>query len=163
MQKIKLPAMAAMVATSLIPRPATIEGVIARTPSSAAMVGEDAIHITDPARVAIDIGENVAQSRTVPMVFPAVASWSNTKERRFKELAVQEALGELSPATREELRALDALREQKLSPPSGEEVLRQYRARQVTANLLLALSEYVTFFGHAPKDCLSPASIRVAD
>ena len=162
MQKIKLPAMAAMVATGLVSPSLAPEGVVASLPSVAATTDEGAVHSGAPLSMNALEGENTVQSRTVSMVFPAETHWSRTKERRFKELAVQEALNQLSPSGREELRSLDSLRERELSPPSGEEALRQYRARQVTANLLLALSEYVTFFGHAP-DSFASASYHTAD
>jgi hypothetical protein len=71
--------------------------------------------------------------------------WTSKQEKRFLDLAGREATGLLSPGDLDELERLSQLRRGLKNPRRGEELLWEYEQRDLTRNLLSALSRYVTF------------------
>ena len=71
--------------------------------------------------------------------------WSRAKERKFSALVEQKALRTATPAQLIELGNLQLLRRETKNAPSPEEVLFQYRRRQMEAKLLRQLADYVEF------------------
>jgi hypothetical protein len=74
-----------------------------------------------------------------------VETWSADKNIRFKELARDEALRELSIEELAELDSLTRLRRFAKYPRSAEEILWQRRQQNLTRALVRALQEYVEF------------------
>ena len=72
-------------------------------------------------------------------------TWSNTREFRFSKLASKRALGEASVKEQKEFDSLLKQRRRARNPPSTEEVLFQYKRRQIETKLLLQLQEYANF------------------
>lgn len=75
--------------------------------------------------------------------------WTEAEQKRFHELAVQEAVGSLSPGEADELEQLTILRRAYQSPRSGEEVLWEFEQRRKTDGLLKMLRNYVEFYDRA--------------
>jgi hypothetical protein len=71
--------------------------------------------------------------------------WSSRMEKQFEKLAIAEALSTISPQDKLELEQLTAERRRLHHPRSAEEILFEYRQRQVTSNLVKAVEEYVRF------------------
>jgi hypothetical protein len=71
--------------------------------------------------------------------------WSAEKNARFKELARDEALRELSAEELAELESLTRLRRQEKYPRSPHEILWQRRQQKLTRSLVEALKAYVEF------------------
>ena len=111
-------------------------------------VDQDLMHQAGGGDQRIHFGSYSEKVSSYEVLMPVNQEWDRKTQRRFKSLAVHEALGTLTADDLEELEQLDSLRERKLSPPSGTEVLRQYRSRRITADLIKALTRYVEF--HAP-------------
>src|ERR1035437_7549620 len=72
-------------------------------------------------------------------------AWSAKKNIRFKELARDEALRELSIQELAELDSLTKLRRFAKYPRSAEEILWQRRQETLTRTLVQALEDYVEF------------------
>jgi hypothetical protein len=77
-----------------------------------------------------------------------IERWSAEKGQRFRELALNESLGELSIADMAELEALTHLRRSEKYPRSADEILWHRRQQNVTKSLVQALQTYVEF--HEP-------------
>ena len=75
-------------------------------------------------------------------------SWTPEHEERFLELAGREATDELAPEDAAELERLSQMRRGLKNPRRGEELLWEYEQRELTRELISALSRYVTF--HKP-------------
>ncbi|MGH7996720.1 MAG: hypothetical protein ACREFX_10250 [Opitutaceae bacterium] len=74
-----------------------------------------------------------------------VVKWSNTREFRYSELATKRALGEVSEKEEEEFDSLLKQRRRAKNPPSADEIIFQYKRRQMEARLLTQLQEYANF------------------
>lgn len=74
-----------------------------------------------------------------------IGEWTQKLEVRFRRLAEDKALNQLSIKAMVEFEKLMALRRQLKNPRTGEEVLREYKQRMVTRNLVNALTQYVEF------------------
>lgn len=72
--------------------------------------------------------------------------WTKAMARRFRELARKEALGTIGDEEMQELERLTRDRRNLEYPRPGEEVLWEYNQREVTANLVQALKDYVRFY-----------------
>ena len=81
----------------------------------------------------------------VNALIPRDQEWNKKKERRFLQLAEKEAVGKLNAAEGGELDQLSEFRNASKVPRSGEEILREFKHRQVTHDLLQALQRYVDF------------------
>jgi len=84
---------------------------------------------------------------------PAVVSapsqeqqWTEAEQKRFQELAVEEAVGSLSTNEAHELEQLTILRRAFDKPRSGDEVLWEFEQRRRTSELLKTLRRYVEFY-----------------
>jgi hypothetical protein len=84
---------------------------------------------------------------TVQLPMPDL-EWTSVHEDKFLDLAGREATGELKPGEEFELERLAGLRRGLKNPRRGEELLREYQQRELTRDLIAALSRYVTF--HKP-------------
>ena len=71
--------------------------------------------------------------------------WTRQMAKRFREMAKKEALGTIVADEMKELERLTQDRRNLEYPRPAEEVLWEYNQRQVTANLVQALKEYVQF------------------
>jgi len=72
--------------------------------------------------------------------------WSEAEQKRFEELAIADAVGELTKDEALELESLQASRRAHLQPRSGDEVLWEFEQRRLTSNLLETLRQYVEFY-----------------
>ena len=72
--------------------------------------------------------------------------WGETEQKRFEELAIAEAVGELTDDEAFELENLTVARRSRLNPRSGDEMLWEFKQRRLTADLLNTLSRYVEFY-----------------
>ena len=66
-------------------------------------------------------------------------------EKRFLDLAGKEATTNLAQAEQVELERLSQLRRGLKNPRRGEELVWEYEQRELTRDLINALSRYVTF------------------
>jgi hypothetical protein len=76
---------------------------------------------------------------------PLDQEWTTELERKFLRLAEKEAVGELTEVEAARLAQLSELRYALKVPRSGEEVLNEYKRRQVVNDLLTALQRYAYF------------------
>jgi hypothetical protein len=74
-----------------------------------------------------------------------IERWTAEANLRFKELARNEALRDLSVEEYKELEALTRLRRFEKYPRSAEEILWQRHQQQLTQGLVKALEDYVEF------------------
>jgi hypothetical protein len=74
--------------------------------------------------------------------------WTPAHEKAFLDLAGREATGQLSPEGGLKLERLSQQRRGLKNPRRGEELLWEYEQRELTRDLISALSRYVTF--HTP-------------
>lgn len=72
--------------------------------------------------------------------------WTDIENRRFEELAVAEAIGDLTEDEAFELETLTRERRAAQQPRSADEVLWEFEQRRLTAELLETLSRYVEFY-----------------
>lgn len=72
--------------------------------------------------------------------------WTEAEQKRFQELAVEEAVGSLSAEEELELEQLTILRRAFDKPRSGDEVLWEFEQRRRTSDLLKTLRRYVEFY-----------------
>lgn len=77
--------------------------------------------------------------------FSDMPDWTKQLEARFRRLAEDKAIKNLSFKGKIEFEKLMALRRQLKNPRTGEEVLTEYRQRMLTRNLVTALTQYVSF------------------
>lgn len=72
--------------------------------------------------------------------------WTEAEQKRFQELAVEEAVGSLGAEEEQELEQLTVLRRAFDKPRSGDEVLWEFEQRRRTSELLRTLRRYVEFY-----------------
>jgi hypothetical protein len=81
------------------------------------------------------------------IVFPDIEEeWTDAQQRRFQELAVEEALGTLSMDEAAELEQLTLMRRALQNPRTGREILWEFEQRRRTHDLLKTLRRYVEFY-----------------
>jgi hypothetical protein len=90
-------------------------------------------------------GPTTSGVQTIP-VRDEEKEWSESEQKRFEELAVAEAVGELNDDDVLELEQLSQVRRSVQQPRSGDEVLWEFEQRRLTAELLETLSRYVEFY-----------------
>jgi len=88
--------------------------------------------------------ESEASVGTLKLPLPDL-EWTPAREKRFLHLAGQEATSALAPEERAELERLAHMRRGLKNPRRGEELLSEYEQRELTRDLISALSRYVTF------------------
>ena len=103
------------------------------TPSSS-----NAALVTD-----LEFGNQYSSNQTIE--FQPANVWDASANIRFKELAREEALRDLTAAEIFELEELTRLRRIAKYPRSAEEILWQRRQQKITDTLLDALKDYVDF------------------
>lgn len=81
--------------------------------------------------------------------------WTAAQEKKFLDLAGREATETLNPQDLAELDRLSQMRRGLKNPRRGEELLWEYEQRELTRDLISALSRYVTF--HHPTSHSSSA------
>ena len=94
-------------------------------------------------------GKTEVSVQTLRLPLPDTV-WTGVHQQRFLELAGGGATTELGPAEQAELEHLSQLRRRVKNRRSGEELLVEYQQRELTRELINALSRYVTF--HKPAD-----------
>ncbi len=109
----------------------------------------------DPVAEWTRLGKESEASISKPRLPLAELSWRSEHEGRFLELAGREATDELTPGDTAELERLSHLRRGLRNPRRGEELLWEYEQRELTRELISALSRYVTF--HNPPSHQAPA------
>jgi len=123
--------------------------------------------VTGQARNTVEVEVASAWRGTTPLKGPAVVDriygqasaspasirirdeqeeWTESEHKRFEELAVAEAVGELGADEAFELEFLTLSRRDRQKPRSGDEVLWEFEQRRLTAELLDTLSRYVEFY-----------------
>ena len=107
----------------------------------------------DPVAEWTGLGESKASVGTINISLPEL-EWSPGQEEKFLDLAGREAMGNLSPTEAAELERLTQLRRGLKNPRKGEELLWEYQQRELTRDLISALTRYVTF--HNPSGRSSP-------
>jgi hypothetical protein len=81
------------------------------------------------------------------IVFPDIEEeWTDAQQRRFQELAVEEAVGTLGTDEAAELEQLTLMRRALQNPRSGNEILWEFEQRRRTHDLLTTLRRYVEFY-----------------
>ena len=119
------------------------EGSIADNPTTAIVAG----HFSDQEAsqpAAVDKTE-IRQTRAYS---EGATQWTKAMAKRFRELAKKEALDTITGEEVVELERLTHDRRHLQYPRSAEEVLWECDQRQITANLVQALKDYVEF--HTP-------------
>jgi hypothetical protein len=96
-----------------------------------------------------------ASASTVNFSLPDL-EWTPEQEKKFLELAGLEATDSLTVEQQSELEYLTQMRRGLKNPRRGEELLWEYQQRELTRDLISALSRYVTF--HNPSGRSSSAS-----
>jgi hypothetical protein len=109
----------------------------------------------DPVAEWTDLGQESKASLSVLKLPLPDLQWTPAHEKRFLELAGREATSRLTPEDSAELDGLSQKRRGLKNPRRGEELLWDYEQRQLTRDLISALSRYVTF--HSPPGRPSPA------
>lgn len=116
------------------------EGSMADKPAPAVVVGQ----FTDQEGVQPVAGEETETHQTRAYA-EAATEWTKAMARRFRELARKEALGTIAAEEASELERLTRERRNLEYPRPADEVLWEINQRQVTANLVHALKDYVQF------------------
>ena len=101
-----------------------------------------------PPTVGGNEGDQVRTSHRVTI--ERVETWSHSKEGTFSRLAAAKALGKASSSQLTELERLRAIRRRMKNPMSADEVIFQYRRREMESRLLADLQRYVEFL-EAPR------------
>lgn len=117
-----------------------VEGSMADGPAPTVVVG----HSSDAPTLRPEAADET-EARPMRLYHEAATEWTKTMARRFRELARKEALGTLAPEESVELERLTRDRRNLEYPRPVEEVLWEVNQRQVTANLVRALKDYVEF------------------
>lgn len=73
---------------------------------------------------------------------PIEGSWDAASKRRFKELAVKEALGEITRTEAGELERLTILHRNHESPRTAEEIIWEYHQIKLTNSILAMFQQY---------------------
>jgi hypothetical protein len=96
----------------------------------------------------IDAGHtSQASAPETPVLLPYIEEeWTDAQQKRFQELAVDEAVGTLGPDETVELEQLTLRRRVLQSPRSGSEILWEFEQRRRTHDLLKILRRYVEFY-----------------
>jgi len=92
--------------------------------------------------------QSKASASTLKFSLPDL-QWTPEQEKKFLDLAGREAIGNLTSQDTAELERLSQLRRGLKNPRRGEELLWEYEQRELTRDLISALSRYVTFH-HPP-------------
>ena len=92
--------------------------------------------------------ESEVSASTLRLPLPDL-EWTSAHETKFLDLAGREATRQLSPEDSVELERLSQMRRGLKNPRRGEELLWEYEQRELTRDLISALSRYVTFH-HPP-------------
>jgi hypothetical protein len=109
----------------------------------------------DPVEEWMKLGRS-AEFSTSTLTLPLLdLAWTSEHEKRFLRLAGREATGELGAEDKAELEQLTGLRRGLRNPRRGEELLWEYEQRELTRDLVSALSRYVTF--HNPPGHSKPS------
>jgi hypothetical protein len=91
-------------------------------------------------------GEGATEVKPLELPPDLLDKWSEAEQIRFRELAIEEAVGELPPEELVELEQLTALRRAFEHPRSGDEILWEFEQRRRTRDLLQTLRRYVEFY-----------------
>lgn len=84
------------------------------------------------------------------VVVPVQPTWDRATKRRFKALAVKEALDEILPDEKRELESLMTLRRREEPSVDPEHIIWEYKQRKLTNELVTLLEKYVEF--HRPRE-----------
>lgn len=116
------------------------ENSVVEKPTPAVVVGQ----FSEQQPIRSSAAEETDSVQTRAYTRPAT-EWTRQMARRFRELAKKEALGMIAGDEMAELERLTHDRRNLEYPRPVEEVFWEYNQRQVTANLVHALKEYVQF------------------
>src|SRR5258708_23386417 len=136
-----------------------LEGTYAADVSHVELRAPDRVVASNPDPVAewIHLGRNTEASTSTPRLSLPDIAWTPSYEKRFLDLAGKEATTNLAQAERVELERLSQLRRGLKNPRRGEELVWEYEQRELTRDLINALSRYVTFHNPAGRSESSEA------
>jgi hypothetical protein len=100
-----------------------------------------------PSSISFKPSSQIQGSVTRQILIGIEENWDNAAKKRFKVLAIREALGEISAEEQIELEALNRLRTRKESAVDPEQTLKEYRQRMLARQLMTILEKYVEFYG----------------
>jgi len=86
---------------------------------------------------------------TMNIVLQDTAVWSHSKEREFSRLAALRATGKATREDQQAFRELQSVRRLKKNPVPADEVIFQYKRREMESKLLANLQDYVAFLESA--------------
>jgi hypothetical protein len=108
------------------------------------MVGHESAYI-DP-RITPAESTQCGAANSLVLSFPqSPTKWDKKMEREFRQLAFQEARGQLTTEKALRLAELDYWRERLVNPSSPEEILIQIKRDRILDKMQEALKEYVEF------------------
>jgi len=121
-----------------------VEAVVAADATAGVASPLDRGDASAPAKRRLGSGADGASSPP-PAMPTQEMEWTKDQERRFSQLAGEEAVGTLTGSGRKELERLLALRRRSKNPRRGEELVMEYEQRRLTTDLIKALERYVKF------------------
>jgi hypothetical protein len=86
-----------------------------------------------------------AQDDTATRIALPTTEWTKPLEKEFLALAKRAALLTTTAEENERLKRLQVTRRRLRHPRSGEEIIWEFKQRQLTRNLVIALQDYVRF------------------
>ncbi|MDQ3623633.1 MAG: hypothetical protein M3463_14280 [Verrucomicrobiota bacterium] len=116
----------------------------ARTAMPPAVLVQGAEANSGVTRLTVSNDESKAVSINIAL---PVDEWTTALEREFLSLAKGAALVRLTPEEKKRLQSLQATRRRIRHPRTGQEVIWEFKQRQVTRELVNALQAYVRFHG----------------
>ena len=100
-----------------------------------------------PPDEAISSYQKTFEETLAETAYPLLTEWTPHEEGRFQELAVEEALGEISNKNRSELHYLMAERRKMKNPRTREEIIRDFQRDQAYYSLKKSLNTFIRFVG----------------
>ncbi len=137
----KLPLISSRIVATVAVASLPVENLSIATPVNSS------VEVSEPSPVPIRTrNPETVVSAVSDLVFrKSETEWTTQHEKRFKKLASLVALERQSEVELEELQKLQVLRRRLHHPRAAEEILWEHKQRKITANLIAALSQYVTF------------------
>lgn len=133
-------------AAALVMSPALTDGVTGRPAAVAIM--KNSLGSAPSSLVSRRDGQSASVGAVLQFRSDA-DQWEEAEKKRFHDLAVEEAVGTLTPDEEAEFGQLTLLRRTFQHPRSGDEILWEFEQRRRTSELLETLRKYVEFYDGA--------------